>query len=39
MRGECNLKNTKFDDIRDKEMAMWDFFQQATRKEIYVANA
>ena len=39
MRGECNLKNTKFDDIIDKEMAMWNFFQQATGKEIYVGNA
>ena len=39
MRGECNLKNTKFDYIIDKEMAMWNFFQQATRKEIYVGNA
>lgn len=38
MRGECNVKNAKFDYIINKEMAIWNFFQEATRKEIYVGH-
>lgn len=32
MRGECNLKNTKFDYILDKEMATWNFFSTSYKE-------